>query len=108
MAGGERTPNALAAQPKRRRQVPRPFAFRGGAGRSSRRRASGKYAEPAVQLLAYDDDTDAFTIRFCYCDHRERFQRSLMMVDSAEMLDGLREAPRRTPELRALLRPLVS
>jgi hypothetical protein len=69
---------------------------------------TGKYAEPAVQLLAYDDDTDAFTIRFCYCDHRERFQRSLMMVDSAEMLDGLREAPRRTPELRALLRPLVS
>jgi hypothetical protein len=98
-----------AAKPKRGRRVPRPFEFHWGRGQIVEEACfTGTYAEPAIQLLEYDDHPDAFTIRFCYYDHQGRFQRSPMMIDSAETLDGLREALRRTPKLRALLRRLVS
>ena len=94
-----------------RRRLPRPFALPWGSGQiveevSIPAWANGHSWEPTLQLLQYADGGEA--IRFCYYDHQGRFQRSPMMIDSAETLDGLREALRRTPKLRALLRRLVS
>ncbi len=47
-------------------------------------------------------------IRFCYYNLDERFQRSPMMIDSEESLEGLRAALTSTPKLRALIKKLGS
>ena len=64
-----------------------------------------RYHQPAVQLLEYDDGS--LSIRFCYYDHRGRFQRSPMMV-GAEEIEGLRGPLEGSPRLRGLLRELVA
>ena len=68
----------------------------------------GRYVEPAIQLLEYEGGSGAYGIRFCYYNHEGRFQRSPMMIDSEESLEGLRAALKDTPKLRALLRGLVT
>jgi hypothetical protein len=90
------------------RQVPRPFAFHWGGGQIVEEASYvGKYTEPAIQLLEYEDGGE-YGIRFCYYSHDGRFQRSPMMIDSGETLEGLRAALEDTPKLRALLQKLVS
>ena len=91
-----------------RRKVPRPFEFHWGTGQIVEEAAyTGRYTEPAIQLLEYDDHDGAYGIRFCYYNHTGRFQRSPMMIDSEETLEGLRNALKETPKLRALLKRLV-
>ena len=68
----------------------------------------GEHVEPAIQLLEYEGHPGSNGIRFCYYNHDGRFQRSPMMIDSEESLDGLRKALRDTPKLRALLKKLVT
>jgi hypothetical protein len=90
------------------RAVPRPFEFHWGRGQIVEEAAyTGKHVEPAIQLLEYEDG-GSYGIRFCYYNHSGRFQRSPMMIDSEESLEGLREALKETPKLRALLQKLVS
>ena len=92
-----------------RRTVPRPFAFHWGRGQIVEEAAyEGKYVEPAIQLLEYEDGDGVCGIRFCYYNHDGRFQRSPMMIDGDDSLDGLREALKETPRLREMLRRLVS
>lgn len=64
----------------------------------------GRYHEPAVQLLEFEDGS--LDIRFCCYDHQGRFQRSPLMLGEDEIA-GLRRAIDRTPRLRALLRRMV-
>jgi hypothetical protein len=91
-----------------KREVPRPFEFHWGRGQIVEEAAyTGKYVEPAIQLLEYEDG-GSYGIRFCYYNHSGRFQRSPMMIDSEESLEGLRQALKETPKLRALLKKLVS
>jgi hypothetical protein len=98
-----------AAGAKRRRPVPRPFAFHWGAGNIIEEASfTGKYTEPSIQLLEYEGDPGSYALRFCYYSHDGRFQRSPMMLDSAESLEGLRAALKKTPKLRALLKRLVT
>jgi hypothetical protein len=98
-----------AAQPRRGREVPREFNFHWGSGQIVEEAAyAGRYAEPAIQLLEYADHPGSFGIRFCYYNHEGRFQRSPMMIDGDDSLDGMRAALQDTPRLRALLRKLVS
>jgi hypothetical protein len=98
-----------ASSAKRGRPVPRPFAFHWGAGNIIEEASfTGKYTEPAVQLLEYEGDSGSYGLRFCYYSHDGRFQRSPMMLDSIESLDGLRAALKKTPKLRALLKRLVT
>jgi len=95
---------------KRGRETPRPFAFHWGGG-SIIEEASfeGRWTEPAIQLLEYEGEHEgSYGIRFCYYNHDGRFQRSPMMIDSEETLEGLRAAIKRTPKLRAVLQRLVS
>jgi hypothetical protein len=93
----------------RGRAVPRPFAFHWGGGEIIEEACfRGKYTEPAVQLLEYEGHPGSFGVRFCYYNHDGRFQRSPMMIDGDESFEGLRDALKRTPKLRALLKRLVS
>ena len=88
------------------REVPRPFAFHWGGGQIVEEASfSGQYTEPSIQLLEYDEG--GYGIRFCYYSLDGRFQRSPMMIDSGATLEGLREAVRKTPKLRALLKKLA-
>jgi hypothetical protein len=45
--------------------------------------------------LEYADHAGAYGIRFCYYNHEGRFQRSPMMIDGQDSLDGLRAALKR-------------
>jgi hypothetical protein len=91
------------------REVPRPFKFHWGGGEIVEEAAfTGRYTEPAIQLLEYEGHPGAYGIRFCYYNHAGRFQRSPMMIDGDESFEGLRQALRETPKLRELLRKLVS
>jgi hypothetical protein len=89
------------------RPVPRPFEFHWGKGQITEEASfTGKYTEPAIQLLEYEGGGQG--IRFCYYSHDGRFQRSPMMIDSEDSLEGLRAALKSTPKLRAVLKKLAS
>ena len=91
------------------RKLPRPFEMHWGAGEIVEEAAyTGEYHEPVIQLMEYLDGEAAgsFSIRFCTYAHNGRFQRSPLMV-SKEDLEGLRDALRSTPRLRAILKRLV-
>ena len=102
-------PAARAGAPRKGRPLPRPFAFHWGGGNIIEEASfRGEYTEVAVQLLEYEGHGGSYGVRFCYYSLDGRFQRSPMMIDSGDTLEGLRAAIRRTPKLRALLRKLVS
>lgn len=87
------------------RTVPRPFAMHWGKGQIVEEATTvGRWHEPAIQLLEYEDGSRQ--IRFCYYDHGGRFQRNPLMLGEDEISD-LRRALARTRRLRALLRRLV-
>ncbi len=91
------------------RAVPRPFSMHWGSGQIVEEAAStGRYHEPAIQLMEYTDGEAAgtYSIRFCYYSLDGRFQRGPLMLDG-EDIAGLRAALRRTRRLRKLLRRLV-
>lgn len=93
---------------KRGREVPRPFNFHWGSGQIVEEASYvGQYVEPAIQLLEYEDHPGAYGIRFCYYSLDGRFQRSPMMLDGSESLEGMRQALKETPRLRALLKQLL-
>lgn len=87
------------------RAVPRPFQMHWGKGQIvEEATVVGRYHEPALQLLEYEDGS--VSLRFCYYDHAGRFQRSPLMLGRDEIA-GLRRSLAMTPRLRALLRKLV-
>lgn len=100
---------AGAAQAKKGRPVPRPFAFHWGAGNIIEEASfAGKYTETAIQLLEYEDHAGSYGVRFCYYSLDGRFQRSPMMLDSDDSLEGLRAALKTTPKLRAMIKRLAT
>lgn len=64
---------------------------------------------PTIQLLQYTDGPEAgkASIRFCQYNLRGRFMRSPMVI-STEDIDEMRAALDETPELKSLLKRLVS
>ncbi len=89
--------------------LPRPFTMHWGSGQITEEAAfKSRYKEARIQLLEYTDGEAAGTcnVRFCYYSPEGRFQRGPLIVDEAD-IDGLRDALRRTPKLRALLQRLV-
>ena len=108
-SGSERTAARRGGATRRARPVPRPFAFHWGGGEIVEEAAfTGEHTEPVIQLLAYEGEPGTYGIRFCYYSLDGRFQRSPMMIDSADSLEGLRVALAQTPKLRALLQRLVT
>ena len=91
------------------RKLPRPFEMHWGSGEIIEEAvATGEWHEPAIQLLEYTegDAAGTITLRFCSYNLEGRFQRSPLMLDTAE-LDGLRQALKSTPRLQEILRRLV-
>ena len=68
----------------------------------------GKYHMPTIQLLRYTEGEAAggWTLRFCSYGLTGRFSRSPLLL-SHEDVEPLRDAIRKTPRLRELLRRLV-
>lgn len=86
------------------------FSFHWGSGIiAEEAQFQGEWHRPTIQLLKYTEGEAAggSSIRFCSYNHSGRFSRSPLML-STEEIDGLRDALDKTPELRALLRRLVS
>jgi hypothetical protein len=50
-------------------------------------RVDSTYHQPTIQLLKFTEGAAAGTreIRFCYYDHRGRFQRSPLIIDGAQI-----------------------
>lgn len=87
---------------KTARKLPRPFTLHWGTGEIVEEVSYvGEHHEPAIQLLRYEDGSES--IRFCYYDHKGRFQRSPVIVGSDEM-KGLKRELNKSPRLAKLLR----
>ena len=87
----------------------RSFALHWGKGIVEEEvRISATYHQPAIQLLKFTDGAAAGTreIRFCYYDHRGRFQRSPLIIDESD-IPALRKALKAAPRLKKLLAKLV-
>ena len=67
------------------------------------------YHRPTIQLLKFTEGKakGAYEIRFCTYNHAGRFQRMPLIVDERD-LAALRQALKRTPRLRGLLRKLLA
>jgi len=92
------------------RAVPRPFEMHWGGGQIVEEASwSGPHHEPAIQLMQYEDGEAAGTasVRFCFYSRGGQFQRGALILDE-HAIAGLREALRKTPRLRALLKRLVA
>jgi hypothetical protein len=66
------------------------------------------YHKPSIQLLKFTEGeaNGQYEVRFCFYDHRGRFQRSPMILDE-RYLTEMREALSHTPKLQKLLSKLV-
>jgi len=67
-----------------------------------------QYTRPTIQLLKFTDGEakGSYEIRFCAYDHSGRFQRMPLIVDERE-LGPLRDALKKSPKLRKLLKQLL-
>ncbi|HVA14203.1 MAG TPA: hypothetical protein VNF99_13190 [Stellaceae bacterium] len=95
---------------KDKSQSPRNFSLHWGKGIIEEEvRIASTYHSPTIQLLKFTEGAAAGSreIRFCYYDHRGRFQRSPLIVDEAA-LPELRKALKATPRLAKLLKKLVA
>lgn len=54
--------------------------------------STGTYVAPAIQLLEYDNHPGVYAICFCYYSLDGRFQRSPMLLDGPDSLEGMRAA----------------
>ncbi len=90
---------------KKKRPVPRQFSFHWGSGQIVEEACyTGRWHEPALQLLQYEDGSQG--IRFCFYNHRGQFQRSPLVLSDDE-IDGLKQELDDQPRLKALLIKLV-
>ena len=104
----ERT-SGKRARARRGREVPREFRFHWGGGQIIEEASYvGRHTAPSIQLLEYEGHSGSYGIRFCYYNLDGRFQRSPMMIDGEDSFEGLREALKQTPKLRAMLRRLAA
>lgn len=88
---------------------PRSFSLHWGKGIIEEEiRITSAHHQPAIQLLKFTEGPAAgsYEIRFCYYDHRGRFQRSPLIIDETD-IPGLRKALRSAPRLSRLLSKLV-
>ncbi|MEJ2131869.1 MAG: hypothetical protein P8Y95_09685 [Gammaproteobacteria bacterium] len=69
---------------------------------------STDYHQPCIQLLKFTEGEakGKYEIRFCFYDHRGRFQRSPMIIDESN-LGEMRAALSATPKLKRMLKRLV-
>jgi hypothetical protein len=114
------TPYSLIVNPPRadvleiimaKKSVPaaRSFSLHWGQGIIEEEvRVTATYHQPTIQLLKFTAGPAAGTreIRFCYYDHRGRFQRSPLIIDESD-IPALRKALKAAPRLAKLLAQLT-
>ena len=86
------------------------FSFGWGSGMiAEEAQVESRWDVPTLQLMKYTDGEAAgrINIRFCHYSHTGRFRRSPLMM-SEDDVDAMREALKETPELREVLRRLVT
>jgi hypothetical protein len=101
---------AIAKKSLAKSKEPRGFALHWGKGIIEEEvRVAATYHRPTIQLLKFTEGAakGSREIRFCYYDHRGRFQRSPLIIDEADIPE-LRKALDGTPRLKRLLKKLVA
>jgi len=86
------------------------FALHWGTGLiAEEAQIATEHHRPTIQLLEFTEGAAKGTreIRFCFYDHRGRFQRSPLIIDEAD-LPALRRALEATPKLKRLLAKLCA
>ena len=89
---------------------PRSFSYHWGSGYvAEQAQVESPHHRPTLQLLKYTEGEAAgqMGVRFCHYSHRGMFQRSPLLM-SPEDIDAMHAALDGTPELKALLRRLVT
>jgi len=95
---------------KTREKTLRSFSLHWGKGIIEEEvRIAATYHHPTIQLLKFTEGVAAGAreIRFCYYDHRGRFQRSPLIIDEGD-IPALRKELNATPRLKRLLAKLVT
>lgn len=96
--------------PRGKPEKPKSFALHWGTGVIAEEvQITTEHHRPTIQLLEFTDGAAKGTreIRFCFYDHRGRFQRSPLIVDEAD-IPALRSALAGAPELKRLLARLFA
>jgi hypothetical protein len=89
---------------------PKTFSLHWGTGViAEEAQATTEHHRPTIQLLEFTGGAakGAREIRFCFYDHRGRFQRSPLIIDEGD-IPGLRAALKATPKLKRLLAKLCA
>ncbi len=97
------------ATSKRQSAKPKTFNLHWGSGVvEEEAMISTEYHQPCIQLLKFTEGEaeGQYEIRFCFYNHRGRFQRSPMIIDE-EDLQEMRTALNATPKLKRMLKRLV-
>ncbi len=88
---------------------PKTFAFHWGSGIVAEEvQIATAHHRPTIQLLQFTDGAakGSYEIRFCFYDHRGRFQRSPLIIDEGD-LAPLRRALDAAPRLKRLIGKLA-
>lgn len=88
---------------------PKTFAFHWGSGVVAEEvQIATEHHRPTIQLLQFTDGAakGSYEIRFCFYDHRGRFQRAPLIIDEHD-LAPLRRALEGAPRLKRLLGKLA-
>ncbi len=88
---------------------PKTFAFHWGSGVVEEEvQIATEYHRPTIQLLKFTEGAakGSYEIRFCFYDHRGRFQRAPLIIDEAD-LAALRRALAGAPRLQRLIGKLA-
>jgi hypothetical protein len=91
-------------------EKPKTFTLHWGTGViAEEAQIATAHHRPTIQLLEFTDGAAKGTheIRFCFYDHRGRFQRSPLIIDESD-LPALRRALQATPRLKRLLAKLCA
>ena len=91
-------------------KTPKSFSLHWGTGViAEEAQIATEHHRPTIQLLEFTAGAAKGTseIRFCFYDHRGRFQRSPLIIDAGD-IPALREALKTTPKLRRLLAKLCA
>jgi hypothetical protein len=89
---------------------PKTFSLHWGTGViAEEAQIATAHHRPTIQLLEFTDGAakGSLEIRFCFYDHRGRFQRSPLIIDEGD-LPALRQALKATPRLKRLLAKLCA
>jgi hypothetical protein len=91
-------------------EKPKTFSLHWGTGViAEEAQISTEHHRPTIQLLEFTAGAAKGTreIRFCFYDHRGRFQRAPLIIDEGD-IPALRDALAATPRLKRLLAKLCA